>query len=140
MSVDAFLEMFTAWARRQPDIEGVALVGSYAVGIATKDSDVDLVILSSTRLRYFANQQWLSLFGEVRTAQTEKWGHLQALRVIYETGREIEYGFTAPSWADVPPDPGTKQVVSAGMRILLDPKLKLDVLQQAVFAERRATN
>lgn len=140
MNVDAFLDMFISWARQQPDVDAVALVGSYARGAATKDSDVDLVILSSTHLRYFADQQWLSLFGEVRTAQTEDWGNVQALRVTYETGCEIEYGFAAPSWAGVPLDPGTKQVVNAGMKILFDPKGKLDALHRAVLAQRAKAN
>ncbi len=140
MNVDAFLKMFTSCARGQADIEGVALVGSHARGTATKDSDVDLMILSSNYRGYFGDKEWLSLFGVVQNCETEMWGCVETLRVTYETGREIEYNFCAPSWADIPIDAGTQCVVSAGMKILFDPALKLEALQQVVPTERAVTN
>jgi predicted nucleotidyltransferase len=44
--VEQFLNEFTCWALTQGDIQGVALVGSYARGTATETSDVDLVLLA----------------------------------------------------------------------------------------------
>jgi hypothetical protein len=140
MDVAGFLEVFTPWAREQTDIDAVALVGSYARGTATKDSDVDLMILSSSITQYFASKEWLSQFGAVRHSETETWGKVETLRVFYETGCEIEYNFAAPSWADIPVDPGTKPVVDGGMKILFDRNQRLHALQQAVVAERASTN
>ena len=37
-----FLDVFLAWASAQPDVQGIALVGSYARGTAGDDSDIDL--------------------------------------------------------------------------------------------------
>lgn len=47
MDVNAFLEKFSCWVKEQPDIEGAALIGSYASGLATENSDVDLMILTT---------------------------------------------------------------------------------------------
>jgi len=44
--VELFLRDFGTWASSQPDILGVALVGSFARNAATTTSDVDLVILA----------------------------------------------------------------------------------------------
>jgi Nucleotidyltransferase domain len=46
-AVERLLERAVAWARRQPDIRGLALVGSWARGNARADSDVDLVVLTT---------------------------------------------------------------------------------------------
>ena len=64
--------------------EGVALVGSYAREAATEDSDVDLMILTFERARYFENQDWLSLFGEIERATNETWGAVNVIRAIYK--------------------------------------------------------
>ena len=42
--VGEVLEWATAWARRRPDIRGLAPVGSWVRGSARTDSDVDLVV------------------------------------------------------------------------------------------------
>jgi predicted nucleotidyltransferase len=41
-----FLDAFIPWASSQADVQGIALVGSYARGAARDDSDIDLVILT----------------------------------------------------------------------------------------------
>jgi predicted nucleotidyltransferase len=68
VNVSAFLEAFGRWARAQPDIEAVALVGSYARNAAIESSDVDLVILTSGVDRYLRDRSWVSLFGEAQNA------------------------------------------------------------------------
>lgn len=121
MSVSTFLEAFIQWASRQPEIEAVALVGSHARGTATEDSDVDLVILTFDVEKYLQDRSWLALFGRVVKCEQEDYGRVTSLRVFYHEGLEVEYGLTAPSWADVPIDVGTLNVVTQGMRVLYDP-------------------
>ena len=41
-------------------------------------------------------------FGQVEKYQTEDYGKLTSVRVWYQNGVEVEYGFTTPDWA-VPP-------------------------------------
>lgn len=126
------LEKFLLWASQQPVITAVALVGSYARGTATDDSDIDLIILASSCRPYLENHEWLSLFGEVDHSTNEHWGLVETVRAIYKTGIEIEYNFAQPSWADVPLDAGTRRVVGSGFKILFDPQHRFDGLQKTL--------
>ena len=132
MNLTLFLETFSAWARAQADIEGVALVGSHARDAATTDSDVDLVILTSVVSRYFQDQSWISQFGDVGQRSVEEWGRVKSLRVFYKAGPEIEYNFATPDWASSPVDRGTFNVVADGMKIVYDPQAVLGNLKDAV--------
>ena len=132
MDVDAFLQTFILWVAKQQSIEGLALVGSHAQGMAAEASDVDLIILTSERDEYLGNIDWLSQFGEVEWFQKETWGTVETIRATYSNGLEVEYNFAVPSWAEVPVDPGTRRVVREGFKILFDPQRKLDELIKQV--------
>ena len=136
MKVPTFLEAFGRWARSQPDIEAVALVGSYARGAATESSDVDLVILTSAVDRYLRDRSWVSVFGESAECRTEDYGRVISVRAFYGSGLEVEYGFTMPDWADAPIDAGTLQVVTSGMKVLHDPQHILARMQGEMRAGR----
>jgi len=120
-NVSTFIEAFTCWAGLQSDIESVALVGSYAREAATKDSDVDLVILTADPDKYLLDKSWVSTLGEPERYQDEEYGKLTSVRVFYGSGLEVEFGFAAPDWARAPIDVGTKRVVSGGIKVLYDP-------------------
>ena len=122
VNVSDFLEAFSRWARARPDIEAVALVGSYARGAATEGSDLDLVILTSSAERYLRDRSWVSLFGEVAQCREEDYGRVRSVRAFYGSGLEVEYGFTTPDWAEAPIDAGTLRVVADGMKVLHDPR------------------
>ena len=132
--VSDFLNRVRDWAAHQPTIAGVALVGSYARGEARPDSDVDVMLLCTEPRGFLTETCWIHRFGEVRTCQTEDWGVVTSLRVHYRPRLEVEFGVTALVWAAVPIDPGTKNVVSQGMRILWDRESLLARLQEAVSA------
>jgi predicted nucleotidyltransferase len=118
--VEIFLDKFVNWASSQPDIRGVALVGSYARNAATESSDVDLVILATDPQSYLQDQTWVRQFGEPTRLQTEVYGSLTSIRAWYPDGGEIEYGITDETWAAVPLDEGTRQVITSGMRVLFE--------------------
>lgn len=119
-SFERFLDDFSHWAYEQPDIQAVALVGSYARNAATPASDVDLVILTQEPGRYLDDLAWTQLFGETRRRQREDYGRLTSIRVWYGDGREIEYGITSVDWAALPLDEGSRRVLADGMRILFE--------------------
>ena len=134
MNLD-FLDEVKAWAAAQPDVVGVALVGSHARGAATPESDVDVMILTTNVGRHFQSEAWASLFGQVESAAVEHWGVVRTLRCFYEGGLELEFNFASPGWADVPVASGTRRVVSDGMQILLDPRGILESVQREVRSE-----
>ena len=118
--IQEFLDAFVAWASDQPDVQAIALVGSYARGAARDDSDVDLVILTDQPLIYLADPTWIERFGAVEKHQTEDYGKLTSLRVWYQNGVEVEYGLTTPDWAALPLDAGTQEVIRGGIVILFE--------------------
>lgn len=117
---DQFIDEFIEWVGSQPDIQGVALVGSYARQAANAESDLDLVILTEKMEQYLNFQVWLYNFGTVKGRQEENYGKVTSLRVWFDEDREIEFGFTTPDWAALPVDEGTRQVTADGMRILFE--------------------
>jgi len=129
--VEAFLSDLAIWAASQPDIEAVALVGSYARNAATDSSDIDLVILARDPERYLRDLDWTRNFGEVARQQIEAYGVLTSIRVWYVDGSEIEYGITNQHWADMPLDQGTRRVISDGMRVLFERRPLLSGLQSS---------
>jgi predicted nucleotidyltransferase len=118
--IRGFLDAFVKWASDGADLQGIALVGSYARSAARDDSDIDLVILTDQPARFLEDIQWIERFGRVQNYQTEDYGKLTSLRVWYQNGPEVEYGITTPDWAAVPLDPGTRRVISDGMVVLFE--------------------
>ncbi|HEX6420021.1 MAG TPA: nucleotidyltransferase domain-containing protein [Acidimicrobiales bacterium] len=124
-----------AWATQQPDVVGVAVVGSWARGQARMDSDVDLVVLTNDKDRYITDGRWVpDAVGEsAELVRTQEWGPLTERRVVLRSGLEVEFGFVPPSWASVDPaDPGTACVVRDGCSPLVDPKGAFARLSAAV--------
>ena len=115
-----FLDALVKWASNQPDVQGIALVGSYARGMARDDSDIDLVILTDRPRKYLDEIQWTKRFGTVEKHQTEDYGKLISSRIWYQDGREVEFGITTPDWAATPLDAGTREVIQDGMIVLFE--------------------
>ena len=120
-----FLDVFVDWASAQADVQGIALVGSYARGAARDDSDIDLVLLTDRPRKYLDELSWPEIFGAVEKQQTEDYGKLSSLRVWYQNGQEVEYGITTPDWSAVPLDAGTRRVISDGMIVVFERKVLL---------------
>ena len=126
--VDGFLFEFKRWAVTEAGIHAVALVGSHARKSATEVSDVDLIVVVSSPNIYLKYRQWTGLFGNVVREQTEFYGKCTSLRVWYDEGMEVEYGFVDESWARLPVDEGTRKIVSDGMKVMFERKPLLSLL------------
>ena len=118
--VEKLLENVTKWAKSNSEILGIALVGSYARNEARNDSDVDLVILTTTPNEFIKNFEWIKDFGSVKSYQIEDWGPITSIRVYYQRNLEVEYGITSKEWASEPIDDGTRQVIADGMKVIID--------------------
>ena len=95
-------------------------MGSHARGTATDASDVDLVVLADDPRLYLQDRSWVQTFGDVVSQDTEHYGNVVSLRVHYVGQLEVEFGLTDVNWAAVPLDPGTREVMSGGMRVLFE--------------------
>lgn len=120
MDLQSFSADFVSWATSQPDIRGVVLVGSHARGTARPDSDLDLVILSDQPEALTSDTAWTRRFGQPDSVVMEDYGQVQSVRVHYNEGLEVEFGIASVSWAAVPVDEGTREVIAHGARILFD--------------------
>ena len=120
------------WAENMPDIRALALVGSYARGAERTDSDIDLIVLTTSPARYASEVGWVSDLDLGLLVQTRAWGAITERRLRLPNGLEIELGFGGPDWASINPlDPGTRGVVIDGMQSLYDPDGLLGRLQSA---------
>lgn len=121
-TLPALLEKVSGWADTQTDVSAVLLVGSHARHQATPESDVDLVVLAAEPGRLLEDQAWLTSFGAVRWVEEEDWGKVRSLRVVYDSGLEVEVGVTDESWLAEPLDPGTQAVLADGVRLVYQRK------------------
>ena len=117
-----FLSEVSLWVKENPEVVGLALVGSYARGAARPNSDVDLSLLCENANVLIDNQDWTARFGEIHKTLIEHYGPITSLRVFYKSGLEVEFSIADTSWARVPLDSGTRQVILDGLQILYDPK------------------
>jgi uncharacterized protein len=120
--VQQLLSRVVPWAGLRPDVRGLALVGSWARGAAQQRSDVDLILLSDTPGNYIERDDWIGDLGGTRLLRTQRWGAITERRFSLPGGTEVDMGIGSPDWASVDPvDPGTRRVVTDGMRVLVDP-------------------
>ncbi len=106
-------------AERHTDIQVILLVGSYARGSQTADSDIDLVLITDRWAEYLDDAEWMGIFGNARERRIERYGLLTSVRAFF-AGREIEFGFCGMEWIKEPLDPGTERVLSDGYVVLYD--------------------
>ena len=135
-SIEGFLQKIQEWATKNQDVLAVGYVGSWARGTAKPDSDLDLMIITTTPEKYLETSDWTAFFGSLREVKSEDWGVVQTCRVFYEDDAEIEFDITTKDWTKTDPvDDGTKQVVREGMVIIYDPQDLLRKLKDAIHAE-----
>jgi len=121
--VERCLSCLTDWARRRGDVRGLALVGSWARGVAHPGSDVDLVLLSLEPSLYIAQDDWLDEVGAEHLVRTVSWGVITERRFALPGGLEVDMGVGLPAWAAVDPlNAGTQKVAADGIRPLYDPE------------------
>jgi len=63
LNVSDFLKSLVEWAKNEPDLLALALVGSHARGEASPQSDVDLILLLRNPKEYRKDRNWISEFG-----------------------------------------------------------------------------
>ncbi|WP_297714655.1 nucleotidyltransferase domain-containing protein [Clostridium sp.] len=117
-----FFNELKEYARNTSHIESIIIVGSYDRGTNKKNSDLDIVIITSNKSGMIANQDFTQDFGEVYKQQIEYYGACTSIRVWYKDGKEVEFGIVEPSRISIPLDTGTYKVLSDGYKIIIDKK------------------
>lgn len=132
--INAVLEKFAKWTETRSEILALALVGSYARGEPTPNSDIDLMAITSFPDFFRQNHDWMQ---EINWESTDckilRWNdaqygavwsrHIYLSSLNYELNNKlkVEISFGLPTWASVNPiDSGTFNVVSQGCKILYD--------------------
>ena len=116
------LHDLTAWARHQPHVQALALVGSYARGHERTASDVDVLVLTQdTNAHPFAGGWFQQLRPGSRLVRTAVFGPVHEQRYRLRCGLLVEIDLAPTSWAQVPLDAGTHRVLADGHRTLHDP-------------------
>jgi aminoglycoside 6-adenylyltransferase len=119
------LEKLLGWARRDPDLRAVVLVGSWARQVRPADewSDLDLLLIARHPQRYLAEIAWLDAIGETwfsfleRDAQSEPFER----RVLFADGCDIDFIFCSPeSVQNGFPGTPLPEILRRGWRALLD--------------------
>lgn len=129
INITDLINQIISWGNSEENIRAIGLVGSYARNAATDDSDIDLMIICKNPEKYISDEIWIHKFGEVKEIKNEIWSQLKTKRVFYENGLEIEFNFDTASWANHE-DPGTKRVITDGIKILVDKEKILENLQK----------
>ncbi|MFF9164275.1 nucleotidyltransferase domain-containing protein [Streptomyces longwoodensis] len=120
--IDDVVDRVTAWCGDREDVVGLLLVGSCARGAARRDSDVDLVLLTTDPSRYLLEDAWVADLRLGEVIRTRSWGPVTERRCRTASGLEVELAVGPPEWARTGPvDPGTRRVVADGARVLHDP-------------------
>ncbi len=135
-NVTGLLTDVVEWARFNSPIEAVALVGSHARGRARPESDIDLVLICHSPQYWLRDLIWLATFGRPERHSVEGWGKVTSVRVWYEGGQEVEFGWAPLDWAADPEDAGDRAVVSAGIDVLFDRHGELGRRVKAIRARR----
>ena len=113
------LKNICAWCEEDSRIKTLILVGSYARGEESENSDIDLMVVTDDKESLLSDCTWIDIYGKSREYRFEYYGPCTSVRVFYEDGTEIEYGIVGTSWLNVPLDEGTKRVLQDGYKVLV---------------------
>ena len=120
--VDAIVLRGRQLAGSHPDVRAAVVVGSYAYGRPTMESDIDIVIAADNRDAWLLDDSWARRIVGTRLeiVREQDWGPLRERRFRTESGFEVEFGLVTAQWFATPVDPGTAKVLRDGCRIVTD--------------------
>jgi uncharacterized protein len=137
--MNALIEQVTTWAKTQPDIIALGLVGSWARGNPHRRSDIDFMVLSHSPFSRLHEVRWNKdlcrnhLGAPLKAFCSAHYGVVWSRHFWLASGQEIELSFASPAWAEVEPvDAGTRYVVIDALTVLYDPAQLLATLKACV--------
>ena len=139
LEVSKIIKGVKIWAK-QPEIDAVGLVGSWARDRAYENSDLDLMILTSNPDLFFQDTDWFNSILwhdlndlKINTYYDRIYGVVKSRHFCFQQGQRIEFSFGYPNWADINPiDLGTLRVIRSGIIIIYDRHKLLETLAKAI--------
>lgn len=129
---------FKNWTLDQCICRALAVVGSWASGAAQSTSDLDLLVLTDDFSRWTAQGAWLLKLEQClgfpcSEPVFEAHGAAASWRAWLGCDVELELTIAGLDWAKTcPVNPGTRRVVSDGIRALVDKDSLLLAITEAV--------
>ncbi|HXP76638.1 MAG TPA: nucleotidyltransferase domain-containing protein [Stellaceae bacterium] len=140
VEAERLIGVLSRWVERQHTCRAMAVVGSWARGTARSDSDLDLLLLTNTLDHWSSDADWLPGVGldeiamEIKSAQLLRYGATRSWHIQLSPPAELELTFADLTWANLTPiDPGSRKVVSGGIRITVDKDKLLATLKRIVL-------
>jgi len=99
--VERVVQQASRWAATRPDIRALLLVGSWARRAARSDSDVDLVVLTTTPDFYTPDGAWTRELDAVEISRVQQWGSIAERRLVLPSGLAVcrrEAGSPSRAW------------------------------------------
>jgi aminoglycoside 6-adenylyltransferase len=97
LTMDVLLERAVEWARAQPDIRALAVIGSRARAERPADqwSDLDLWIVATDPQPYVSSTDWLAQFGPHWVTFIEHAPHAETVerRVLFKDALDVDFAF-----------------------------------------------
>lgn len=118
--------LIAEWVRQTEELRALALCGSWARADARPNSDLDLLALMRDPSQHARAQLVEDIVFEPAGFRREslRWatyGVVHSAHIMLHPAAELELSFASIDWASrSPADPGTRQVVTSGFRILVD--------------------
>lgn len=130
------------WARTDPGVHGLLLLGSRARTEQPADvwSDTDLIVVVDEPAAFLADGAWPARFGAVAITFIEQTGHgRRERRVLYADGTDLDAVPVALAEVrDGVSDPGALAILGKGHRVLVDKSGLFDGLPAAIAAAEEA--
>ncbi|MBP6011875.1 MAG: nucleotidyltransferase domain-containing protein [Alphaproteobacteria bacterium] len=122
---DQLQTLLTEWVHQSHELRALALCGSWARGDARADSDADLLVLmrnpSQSTAQLIENIAFERAGFKRQSLRWETYGVVQSAHITLHPNAELELSFASINWASCAPiDPGTRQVVTGGFKVLVD--------------------
>jgi predicted nucleotidyltransferase len=129
--IESIKNSTTLFCNIYPNIIAVLLVGSYARNEQKEGSDIDLVIITEDKEKFFLEDKWIKIFGKPMENTVEEWGEIKSIRIKYSE-YEIEFGIGTRKWIRIPLDKGTEKVLRNGYIILFEKENCMEDIKKLV--------
>ncbi len=116
--LDGFVQTATEWAGKTADVQGLAVVGSWAQGRGGGGDPVSVVLRTDEPDHFADSNDWLDVFD--RPALLQRWRTLSLYRPRIELRSGLVIEFLIAGWDRISSDPDVRTLAAEGYEVLED--------------------